>query len=356
MTEEEDLLKKFICPICKKSFTTRALAKTHMNKEGHQGGIVVDISDPIRYVPKKYKKKKGKNWRCPVCNKNFKSKKAAKQHMVSMKHLGKPNEIKEEKPKEEEKVDRPVTMWCRLSEPHWLQIKDTEPVRTMVLKGIGCPATGNYLIQYDTKEEHILDYLMFIYDFVEIEMELEDVLFVLSQMSPDIVLEVKDIATLMVVPIHEVSVEGCILIHPESETSPSVEVLSELLSPFSERNLACIGGIWEKKKPAVKSTGSRDIWGGHSGPQSRREDVGGYWYASEEEEPIIRPETNLLPYKGRAGGGSLVPPKREPITPPTKPVEEKKEDNSLLKFHPVYKISEKYIYTDRVIDYDIYVE
>lgn len=365
MTEEEDLQKKFICPICNKVFLTRALAKKHMNNEGHEGGVIVDISDPVKYVPQKSKKKsRKKKWRCPVCKNQFRSMKAAQQHMVAKKHWGTVSETgdvkgksKEEKPEEEEKMEESIKMWCRLAEPHWLKISDKKwqgkgGAGKGEMVGIECPATGNYLIQYTNTTEHILDYMMFIHDFVEIEMELGDVLFVLNQLSPDIVLEIKDIATLKVMPIQEVSVGGCILIHPNSETALSVKALSGLLSPFGERNLACIGGIWEEKKPITTAT-SKNIWGRQGYEQYS--DSRSYWYMSEEEM-IVKPESNLLPYKGRIGGAALVPPKREPIKPPTKPVEEKKEEKPILQFHPVYKISEEYIYTDRVIDYDIYKE
>ena len=335
-----------------------------MLTEGHEGGVVVSISDPVKYVPQKAKKKK--KWRCPVCKKQFKSAKAAKQHMEDKKHMGKAGEVeggkakaKEEQTEGEVAPKGPVKMWCRLAEPHWLQIKDNQEF-SKGLVSIECPATGNHLIQYDDRAEFVLDYLMFLHNFVEIELELGDVLYILSQLPSDLVLEVKDIATLKIVPLEGVSVGGCILINPESETPPSVGGLIGLLSPFSERTLACVGGIWEKKKPITTPTKSKGRSGTDIFRRPRRDfydEYGGYAYMSEEEEgTVVRPESNILPYRGRVGGGDLVPPVRTPIMPPSKPADEKKVEKPILKFHPVYKISEEYIYTDRVIDYAIYTE
>ena len=305
----------------------------------------------------KVKTSGAKKFRCPECKRIFKSKKSVEQHMKDKKHIGKiqstPSKVKEKpkpkpkpapEPEPEPEPEVPLKMWCRLAEENWLQVKE---VCAENLEPIVCPLTDNFLIAYTDLSAWVLDYWMFIFDFVEIEMEIGDVIYALSEMDRDFILDVKDIATLKITPILGVITENGAIITKSDKGDMEEELLigqlQALLSTQNPRALASVSGYWKPPPKKVKSSGY--------GWQSQH----GHWSYHAEDE------FEAAPVSISTGMQSLLNPKRKPIgtppAPPRPPVTPPKRNIPAVEFkrHPIYKVSEAYIYTDRIVDFSIYV-
>ena len=258
--------RKFVCPQCSISYTTRKDAKKHMAQKKHKGGVVVTYID--KGVEKALTGGKRLYWHCPICDKKFKDEKAVRNHMGATKHKGKPvaksaqigkdkkeKEIIKEEPKKE---TPPVRTFCRIAEEDWDKIKDEIPAN--IFHHIN-PANGNHIMDYTDKNEIDLDYLFFKYDFVEIEMENADVIYCLKTNNPKGIMLGSDLAEYLVVGITGINAEGHIMIHHsdyDEGTQLTTEQLIIKLMKAKQDNLACLEGVWKAPpKPVVTSYSSR---------------------------------------------------------------------------------------------------
>lgn len=342
--------KKFICPQCKVSFTTRKDAKKHMVQKGHKGGVVVSFIDE---KPKKEATDNRMYWHCPICDKKFKDESAVRNHMKAKNHIGKPVVKASSVPKkkvvevveEPKKETPPVRTFCRITEEDWHKIEADLP--TNIFHHIN-PLTGNHIMDYTNKNEDELDYLFFKYDFVEIEMENADVVYCLNALDPTMLMMGYDLAEHIVVGIIGVNDDGHIIIHHDNydeNTLLTNEQLITSLQQTPQNNLACMEGVWEAPpKPVVKTTTYYGGGGRYSG-------YGGYGltgYASEEEwgSRVLR---------GKKFNKSEKPAQLPaPVRPPIKEQVKTEEPVEVITAHPIYKIDEHLIYCDRVVDYEYY--
>ena len=371
------ITKKNICPECGKAFTTRKLANQHMVEEKHKGAVIVEFIEPtptkkgvkttpilgtlqtralsekeqrmqkawelytafvekgdgdktaVSKVSKELKEKEGKikGW---VGTMRGRSRKKSSKVLPAAK-------IKEPEPEPE--PEREIKMWCRIADKDWKLIKTELPEGVIYTSN---PENGNHIIQYTTFNQRAFDYLLFKYDFVEIEMENSDLLFILPQIDLNELIFVKDIASLEFMSVGDVSDKGCLQISPEWEMLNNSQIIGRL-SSLPPRNLACAGGVWDKMvaakptttvtttTPAKKTTTTGTISAG---------DYDAYWFASEERG-----------YGGGYGhhilGGRTYSKSTTTYKPKPKP--------KIPTYHPIYKISEEYIFIDRLVDYTIYM-
>jgi len=347
--------KKFICPECKVSFTTRKDAKKHMGVEGHKGGVVVSFVEA-----KSNKEATGMRvyWHCPGCKSKFKTEKAVRQHMKDKNHAGtptsKPSGVVKKKDvvvvEEPKKEEAPVRTFCRISESHWNLIENELPEG--VIHHVN-PANDNHIMDYTNNTQVDLDYLFFKYDFVEIEMENADVIYCLSAFNPDWDMMGYDMAEHLVLGIIGVDDDGHIIIDHSNYTDETLLDNAQLIAGLAaapQDNLTCMKGVWiAPPKPVVKPTYS----GGRGSGQYSGYYGGLTGYAAEEYgHTALAKKTFTKPSQpiGKVVG-SLPAPVRPPISKQEEVVEEPVE----LKGHPVYKIDEHFIYCDRVVDYEIYI-
>ena len=350
--------RKFMCPQCNISYTTRKDAKKHMAQKKHKGGVVVTFID--KGVEKKLTGGKRLYWFCPKCDKKFKNEKAVRNHMKAKKHTGKPivesaqisgskkkKEVVVEEPKKE---DPPIRTFCRITETDWDKIKDELPAS--IFHHIN-PVNGNHIMDYTDKNEVDLDYLFFKYDFVEIEMENADVVYCLRANDSKGVMLGNDLAEYLVVGITGINADGHIMIHHsdyDENTQLTTEQLITKLMETKQDNLACLVGIWKAPpKPVVKYTAYSGRGGQYSG-------YGGQsltGYAAEEWGSRVLDKKKFAKQSKAIGETILPAPTHAPIKQASKVEEEVKKDKIIA--HPVYKIDEYFIYCDRVVDYDIYI-
>jgi len=348
--------KKFICPECKVSFTTRKDAKKHMGVKGHKGGVIVSFVEA-----KSNKETPGRRvyWHCPGCKSKFKTEKAVRQHMKDKKHTGTPTSksggavkkkdvVVVEEPKKEEP---PVRTFCRILEAHWNLIENDLP------KGVFHhvnPANGNHIMDYTDKTQVDLDYLFFKYDFVEIEMENADIVYCLSAFNPDWDMMGYDLAEHLVVGIVGVDDDGHIIIDHSNYTDETLLDTKQIiagLTAATQDNLACIKGVWKAPpKPVVKKT---TYGGGLSGQRYSGYYGGLTGYAAEEYgHTALAKKTFSKPSKPIGKPVGKLP---APVRPPIAKTKEVVEESAVTAGHPVYKIDEHFIYCDRVVDYEIYM-
>ena len=364
--------KKFIDPEDGKSFTTRKLAKEHMAKMGHKGAVIVEEVPVAKVVykgkkPSKRQEKKSQKEEKMTTAWELYTKYVKKGHvdkdvfvLVSLEmeedegkikgwvgtmkgRIRKEGKKKDKKPESveviEEEEDVEIRMWCRLADKDWEIIQNKLPVGINYTPN---PQNGNHIIQYTNFNEIELDYLMFKYDFVEIEMVNSDLLFILPQIELHSSLFIKDMATLEFMSAGGVKENGCIEVSPEWEVIDNSQLIGRL-SFAPPTNLACVGGIWDKMA-AAKTTAKKTETVTTTSTISKG-DYDYYMYGAEQE---------FGGYGGNILGGKTYTPsattyRHGRVLPPVKP------KPKIPKYHPVYKISEEYIFIDRMIDYSIYI-
>lgn len=360
--------KKYICPECGLSFTSRKLAKEHKAKLKHKGAVTVEevIEEPkkvqSKLLPavstKKLSSKEQKMESAWVSYKVFiekgeKEKDAISKTAIALKEkegkvkgwIGtmKGRERKGEKgsktkttkkepePEPEPEPEKEIKMWSRVADKDWELIKNELPEGVYYTPN---PENGNHIIQYTNFNQIAFDYLLFKYDFVEIEMENSDVIFILSQTDLNDVAWVKDMATLEFMAVGDVGENGCLEVSPEWDMLTISQVIGRL-STLPPNKLACGGGIWDKM--AVAKTTSETTTSSTTGKEVSGGDYDYYWYSAEEERG----------YRSGFGGNLLGGRTYTKYTPP-------KPKPKIPQYHPIYKISEEYIFIDRIVDYSIY--
>jgi hypothetical protein len=280
----------------------------------------------------------------------------------------------------EEKYGRDYDVFIRITDGFYNLIKDTLPEGVEYHK-----PDDNHLIFIPKGKYRDFDFLMYIHDEVEIEMEIRDMLYALSYFETKkgddetITLECWDIAEYRKENITGITdIGGCLKvdIRGNSEKIPTQAVI-DILSKFKAKGkLACVGGSWiytyKKQTPQTANRGVRDnnpagsrgsVFGGRGGTGSKRnrrgrqtslEDddwaekqrrrghrgmggMGGmnYHHAEEEEEDIVNQIFEAQSY-GYSSWNSSVPKSTYPRTP---------------KWHPVYGVAKGMILIDRLVDY-----
>ena len=358
------MAKKFICPECRQSFTTRKAAKQHTMRQGHKGAIMVEFDEPKTTVTKAKDLPKKGRYSCPVCGKKSNTLKGIQDHMKAKNHKGEPilNEpkkvatVKQEVVEEPKKEPVPVrNMFCRL------RPEDAEKIMPHLSEGMEIlvnPANDNRIIKYTNYLMDDFDWLQFKYEFVEIEMENADVLMCL-QMIANIEqnMFVYDMAQLKTFGTKGFE-NDCIVISADSNESVPASAILSGIAGSEQRRLACVRGIWKKTytPPARTTTPVRATTPAKptttvSKPKPVQKPVQTYqenfndwdimsWVAEEEDRG----------YHFHGGGfnsrGSQFTTQRTTTyTPPPPPTP---------KAYPVYCVTDLYLVTDRVIEYDIY--
>ena len=338
--------RKFICPECRISFTSRKDAKRHMKQKSHKGGVIVTrIEEKVKKVEEGLRS----YWYCPICGNKFKTMNAVKSHMKDKKHDGEPyvkssiigkkkqEVVKVEEPKKE---PPPVQTYCRIMNTDWEVIQNDLP--SGITHHVN-PANGNHIMKYTDKNEIELDYLFFKYDFVEIEMENADVIFCLNDISSVWLAMGSDLAEFLMVGIIGVNELGQIRIHHsnfDESTQITKDALLAGLSQAPQNNLACLVGVWEAPPtPIVKKTYPQ-------GSQYGR--YGGLTGFTSETIQVNWGQTALTQRKFNKS--AKLPPTISKMKPAiiSEPIVE------VTTAHPIYKIDEHFIYCDRVVDYEIY--
>jgi hypothetical protein len=271
----------------------------------------------------------------------------------------------------EKKYGRDYDVFIRITDGFYNLIKDNLPEGIEYHK-----PDDNHLIFIPKGKYREFDFLMYIHDEVEIEMEIRDMLYALSHFQAnkaedeDIALECWDIGEYRKENITGITdVGGCLKVdvRGNSEKIPAQAVI-DILSKFKAKGkLACVGGSWiytyKKQTPQTANRGVRDnnpagsrgsVFGGRGGTGSKRnrrgrqtsldEDDwryrnnrghGSFMYNAEEEEDIVNEIFEAQSY-GASSWNSSVPKSTYPRTP---------------KWHPVYGVAKGMIIIDRVVDY-----
>tara|TARA_Y100000996_G_scaffold342105_2_gene279517 strand:+ start:18567 stop:20162 length:1596 start_codon:yes stop_codon:yes gene_type:complete len=288
---------KYICPACKERFSTRKEANKHQYEKNHTGAIIVEEKkeEKKKEETKKTTSKSGKkvSKKRELMNEAQKAvdtavlagmpeKTAIAQVAQKMKQTPKKikawlDTLKGEKkrtgvstpstPKKEQKeeteveeVEEPkgtIHRFNRISEEAFQIIKgDLDKSSGIELHVV--PETGNNLIYCKMESDYYaFDYLMFLHDFVEIEMDIGDIMYVLNYYSSkkgklNNKLKIHDIAEKLDRYIDDVDDGGCILNGYDSEESLTISQIMGRMSEFEMTWMACAGGEWEKPVASKK--------------------------------------------------------------------------------------------------------
>jgi len=385
-------------PIDGTRFKKRDDCFQHMAKQGHSGTplVIEEKQEETKQSPKPHSRGRGRGGRrgkrflpyhCGECKYQGKTLDDLDKHQKAKRHKGykKINEEgttlssgsgggrnKEvegkkpdvpEKPKDtrgpvqkelednfEKNYGRPYDVFIRISEESYALIKKEIP------KGIEHhDQTGNHLMYIPKGKYREFDYLMFIHDFVEIEMEIKDVVYAMSffeakkenEGSKLISWDMAEYREMNIVEISDVG--GCFVVH-HTKTSDKLPVADAIkaLSTFEDQSkLACVGGMWQYvyeyhyKKPKNKEdvrkgkTNKSNKGGATSAAGRMAQQTLDQHYQHHTEE--YRAELVKESEWDRYGGWNTAPAKssypREP------------------RWHPVYGIADGIVIIDRLIDY-----
>ena len=375
------MVKVYVCPHCGDESKKRADCRKHLaEKHPKLKGSCIVIDKPKEVKKEKASKKsktfnrKGR-YKCPQCSRSFKGLGAVKDHMGSKNHKGNPiplaDEKKKETKKEEPKKEEPKKEEPKEPEviPEYLCNIRIYPEVADVIRGqlteslkiTTNPNSGNYILSYLNIHRYLVDWLKFTNNFTEIEMENSDVVYCLNNYEPTSKFGIYDLAGLKQFGIKDVSDDGIIECDFDSNVIIENSVLMGRLLGAEQDDLACVGGIWKKvyTPPAKKTTPTpaktntiqkqlpkpvqeppkslktqnsiQDFQDWELGDLA--EGYGMDYFASEYYSQGSRFQ----------GGGQY--PQRTTYTPPAPPEPQ---------YHPVYKVFEGYIVTDRIIDYEIF--
>ena len=280
----------------------------------------------------------------------------------------------------EEKYGRDYDIFVRITDGFYNLIKDKLPEGVEYHK-----PDENHLIYIPKGKYKDFDFLMYIHDEVEIEMEIRDMLYALSyfetkkEKDETITLECWDIAEYRKESIVGVTdIGGClkVSIKGNAEKIPSQSVIDALSKFEAKSKLACVGGSWiytyVAKTSQTANRGVRDnnpagsrgsVFGGRGGTGSNRnrrgrqtslEDddwaekqrrrghrgmggMGGMnYHHAEEEEDIVNKIFEAQSYSTGSSWNSSVPKSTYSRTP---------------MWHPVYGVAKGMVLIDRVVDY-----
>jgi len=302
---------KYVCPSCGERFGNRKEANKHQYEKNHTGAIRViekkeepkkeesKITTSAKKVSKKReimnKSKKAvdtavaaglpeKTAIAQVAKKMNETPKKIKAWLDTLKgerrrtKVSTPSTPKKEEPDVEEEVEVKGTIhrFNRISEDAYQMIKgDLDKSEGMELHVV--PNTGNNLIYCRTESDYYaFDYLMFLYDFVEIEMDTGDVMYVLDYYSSkkgklNVKMKIHDIAEKLDRFVGDVDDGGCLINGYDSEESLTISQIMGRMMDFDAKWMACAGGAWEKpistKKQQPKKEDAKALPAPKSGVQ-----------------------------------------------------------------------------------------
>ena len=347
--------KKYVDPIDGKEFTTRALAKKHMHKEGHRGAAIVETEIE---KPKKGKSaiamsgKKGKNTR----GKTLKQKKMELAGKLFSDYMGEgdsrtqalkkvsqkleeperlivawlqtlkgekkkniivtksPEKEKEDSPKEKELIIKPknFTKWIRIL-PQYVELLNRHLEEGMEIQTN--PQNGNTILKYLHLQHDVVDYWMFHYNFTSVDLENSDILYILHQIGPTNEFKVWDSAEMEVWGLEDVSDDGCLLVNEDSKLSLSSSVIMGRLGDVPMDRLGCIAGTFVDDSKSLTAISDEHF----QFATEEEEDYLGYSYGHGRQTPIYKPK-----------------PKPKFVR------------------YPIYMMSDNYIGTNRLINYEVY--
>ena len=255
----------------------------------------------------------------------------------------------------EENYGRPYDVFIRITKESYALIEKEIP------KGIEHhDITGNHLIYIPKGKYREFDYLMFYYDFVEIEMEIKDVVYAMSFFearedegeSKLISWDMAEYREMNIVSISDIG--GCFVVHhtKTSDKLPVADAIKELSAFDDPSKLACVGGMWQyvyqpKDTPKTNLTAKRGKSsnisrgsGKSGGPTSmagrvaQQTSLVHFQHGAEEDRAEM-----LKAAEGFFNRGSY---SNAPVKSsyPREP-----------KWHPVYGIAKGIVIIDRIIDY-----
>ena len=120
------------------------------------------------------------------------------------------------------------------------------------------PTTNNNLIYIKSQTDYYaFDYLMFLHDFVELELDIGDITYVLEFYSNkkhklNNKLQIHDIAESLDRWIDDVDDGGSLCVGYDEDESLTISQIMGRLSEFEDGWMGCIGGIWDKPKYVAK--------------------------------------------------------------------------------------------------------
>ena len=258
----------------------------------------------------------------------------------------------------EENYGRPYDVFIRITEESYTLIKKVIP------KGIEYHnQTGNHLIYIPKGKYREFDYLMFYYDFVEIEMEIKDVIYAMSFFEASegeeenklISWDIAEYREMNIVAISDIG--GCFVVHhtKTSDKLPVADAIKELTAYKNHSKLACVGGMWQyvyTRPPdkVTKDTAKKGVSNNKSRGSSRRDrrdrrheghhghqtSLVHYQHGAEEYRAELIKESEQAGMYGHGSWNSAPAKSSYPREP---------------KWHPVYGIAKGIVIIDRLIDY-----
>ena len=247
--------KKFICPEagCGKSFTTRKLAKGHMAKDKHIGGVIVEEIEIVKSTTTtpgaaRYSRKKGgakgkkRKQMVAAYELYLKYAKVGRNETAIIKKIAMDLDVKENKvkgwlgtmkhemkkkqstgvkstavkdakkdPEPEPEPEEPkevYSVWLRLLPNIVEEISEGLTDGMIILEN---PENGNKILKYTNLQLEDYDWLTFYHNFIEIPLEFSDILFIInSEVSPHLNTRVYDLAQRKIYGVTDISDEGCI--------------------------------------------------------------------------------------------------------------------------------------------------
>jgi hypothetical protein len=294
---------KYVCPSCKERFTTRKEANKHQYEKNHSGAIIVEEKVEEKKPKEDSKKTTGKGNKSSLkrdkmneAQSKFRIKieaglpektaitqvakamgekegkikgwldtlkgEARRKGNDDSKSAPSKDKVKEE---EEDEVEEKGTIhrFVRITDSAYDLIKvtlDSEP--GMVLHV--CPTTSNNLVYCRAeKDYYAFDYLMFLHEFVEIEMDIGDIMYILEYFSSkknklNNKLKIHDISESLDRWVDDVDDGGCITIGYDEGESLSISQIMGRLSEIEPLWMACAGGSWDKPKGVKKPEPKKD--------------------------------------------------------------------------------------------------
>lgn len=337
--------KVYIDPVDEKQFTTRKLAREHMLKHGHKGGVIVkeievEKKDTKKTSTKSYKGKGGKK-------KTATRKKMEEAYELYLKYSGegkgaaaimkkiakdlgeregkikgwigtmkgesrrnatkgvkvadkkeKKEEKKEEKEEPEEEAPPPVyQVWVKILPSISQRIAPLiEGVDEMEI--ITIEDNGSHILTFPSNVMNDYDWLMFKHNFTSLPMENSDVSFIINNyFAPQIEMKIWDLAQKKSYGISDMSDMGCFIVDLDSKNTLEASVAMGRYMDINPQDLACVNGSWEEPKKVWKRYETPIVKDEKTEKEDKEKPIQStfedwdwedeqryYWYGSEEED------------------------------------------------------------------------